>query len=77
MLGVGTGAVLYGLANCSYDVEFDGNLVPNTTLKQGVFFSLLNADLGDHNVSLIAKPNGDDQVLSFDGALISSAANSR
>lgn len=69
--------VLYGLTNCSYDVEFDGNLMPNTTLKQGVFFSLLDVDPGDHNVSLIARPNGDDQVLSFNGALVSSAANAR
>ncbi|KAL5495045.1 hypothetical protein ACEPAI_507 [Sanghuangporus weigelae] len=71
----GTGVVLYGLTNSSYDVVFDGSLVPNTSLSQGVFFSVSDAEPGTHNVSLIAKPDGEDQILSFNRALVNSVVN--
>ncbi|KAL5534029.1 hypothetical protein ACEPAG_489 [Sanghuangporus baumii] len=71
----GTGVVLYGLTNSSYDVVFDGNLVPNTSLNQGVFFSVSDVEPGTHNVSLIAKPDGEDQILSFNRALVNSVMN--
>lgn len=70
----GTGIALYGLSNCSYDVTFDGTLEPDTTLSQGVFFSKVDVEAGSHNVSLSAKPDSDDQILSFKGAIVTSAA---
>ena len=54
---------------------FDGTHV-NATLVQGVFFSKNDAELGYHNVSLSPKPDGEDQIFSFNSAIITSAINS-
>ncbi|EJD03738.1 uncharacterized protein FOMMEDRAFT_167065 [Fomitiporia mediterranea MF3/22] len=72
----GTGVVLYGMSNCSYDIIFDGNFIQDATPFQNVLFAASDEAPGFHKVSLIAKPNSNDQILSFNSTVIMSVANS-
>ncbi|EJD03739.1 uncharacterized protein FOMMEDRAFT_154844 [Fomitiporia mediterranea MF3/22] len=72
----GTGVALYGTTNSSYDVFFDGSFIQNATSFQNVLFSVSDKAPGFYNVSLTAKPDSGDQILSFNNAIVNSAANS-
>lgn len=67
----GNGITLLGQANCSYDVTLDSSLQaigvqqPANTLYQGSGFP---TDL--HNITLSSHANGDNQTLTFYGAVI-------
>lgn len=74
---VGIGIALYGTTNSSYEVVLDNSTIARPTTDQGVFFSQSGLDAGFHNVTLVAKPTSDQQVLSFRQAIVTSIADSK
>lgn len=74
----GTGITLYGSANCSYSVTYDGKSQKQTHMPEGILYSVSksNDKRGSHNVTLTATPNSPSDVLSFTGAVLTSQVNS-
>lgn len=71
----GTGIRLFGVSNCSYDIFLDGSQMTVGALPYNILFSENDLIAIQHNITLVAHPDGSDQSVVFEGAQISSAAS--
>ena len=74
-LYLGTGIVLYGKTNCTYDVVLDNSERRDVKPVQGALYSVSGLTAGPPSIRLVARPDSASQQLLFDRAIVTSSAD--